>query len=176
MLGKYIQKKRLSARGFTLVELVVVIAVIGFLASVVFAVLADARLDARDKRRIEDLKQVERALHLFANDNNHFPRESDGANGDTATNGTFRTMIQPYLQGTPTDPSGVGSATFHYYYDGAHTCGTKTFAVLFARQMDKPENANYNSFLNTTCSGVLDGEGRGGGEESYNIVVGLSGG
>ena len=164
------------SRGFTLVELIVVIAVIGFLASVVFALLADARLDARDKKRIEDVKQVERALNLYANDNNHFPREAEGANGDTATNNTFLTLIEPYLQGVPIDPVGKGNSTFYYYYDGAHQCGTKTFAVIFVRQMEKPENSNYNSFLNTTCSGVLDGEGRGGGTGSYNIVVGLSGG
>lgn len=169
-------RKRSAASGFTLIELIVVIAIIGFLASVVFAVLADARLDARDKRRIEDLKQLERALHLYANDYQSFPRESDGANGDTATNQTFRTLLEPYLQGIPTDPSGIGNGTFFYYYDGAHTCGGRSYAVLFARYMDKPENANYDSFLATTCSGILDGEGRGGGTESYNIIIGLSGG
>lgn len=164
-----------APRGFTLIELMVVIAIIGFLASSVFAVLADARLDARDKRRIEDVKQLQRALNLYANDHNYFPRESEGANGNTATNATFRSMLEPYLQGIPVDPSG-GNSTFFYYYDGAHTCGGETYAVVFARQMDTPGNANYDSFLNTTCSGVLDGEGRGGGEESYNIIVGLSGG
>lgn len=176
MLNKSRKESAKMMRGFTLIELIVVIAIIGFLASVVFAVLADARLDARDKRRIEDVKQIERALHLFANDNNHFPKESDGANGNTATNSTFQNILAPYLQGTPIDPAGQGDSTFYYYYDGAHQCGSRTFAVLFVRQMDKPENANYSSFLNTTCSGVLDGEGRGGGSDSYNIIVGLSGG
>lgn len=164
------------SRGFTLIELIVVLAVIGFLASIIFVMLTDARLDARDKRRIEDLKQIERALHLYVTDHQHFPKQSEGANGDTATNATFLALIKPYLQGTPIDPAGAGNGTFYYYYDGVHQCGTKTFAVLFARQMEKPENSNYDSFLNTTCSGVLDGEGRGGGTESYNIVVGLSGG
>ena len=42
--------------------------------------------------------------------------------------------------------------------------------------MDKPENANYSEFLSATCGGVLDGEGRGGGTESYNIIMGNSGG
>lgn len=163
-------------RGFTLIELIVVIAIIGMLSSIVFAVLADARLDARDKRRIEDVKQVERALHLYANDHNSFPRESEGVNGDTSTNSTFQNMIDPYLQGTPMDPVGKGDDTFYYYYDGAHTCGIKTYAVLFVRQMEKADNANYDTFLNTTCEGVLDGEGRGGGTQSYNIIVGLSGG
>jgi len=68
------------------------------------------------------------------------------------------------------------SCTFFYYYDGAHQCGGREYAVVFARQMDKPENANYGAFLDSVCSGVLDGEGRGGGVESYNILIGYSGG
>jgi type II secretion system protein G len=165
-----------KARGFTLIELIVVIAIIGFLSSVIFAVLVDARLDARDKRRIEDLRQLERALHLYANDHQHFPRESDGMNGDTAMNNTFRTALAPYLQGIPVDPTGVGNTTFHYYYDGAHECRGLVFAVIFARQMDKTENANYDAFSTVTCGGSVAGEGRGGGTESYNIIVGISGG
>jgi len=167
--------KDTTPRGFTLIELIVVIAIIGFLASIVFAALTDARLDARDKGRIDELKQLEKALNLYANDHNYFPRESEGANGNTATNATFRTMLEPYLQGIPVDPSG-GTDTYFYYYDGAHTCGSKMYAVVFARQMDKPSNANYDEFLSSVCSGALDGEGRGGGTESYNIILGLSGG
>lgn len=156
-------------KGFTIIELLVVIALIGILASIVLTLLNDARLDARDKRRISDIDQIKKALELYYVDNNQYPRESDGANGDVSTNSTFRTLLEPYMSNIPTDPAGQGDSTFHYYYDGSHTCGSRTYAVLFARQMDKPENSNYNDFFNTTCSGVLDGEGRGGGVESYNI-------
>lgn len=165
-----------TTRGFTLVELVVVIAIIGFLASVVLASIAGAQRDARDKRRVADLKQLTTALELYHVDHQTFPRESEGANGNISTNETFQEMLAPYMNAVPLDPAGIGSETFSYYYDGAHQCGTRTYAVIFARQMDLAENANYDAFLNTTCSGVLDGEGRGGGEESYNLIIGLSGG
>jgi general secretion pathway protein G len=165
-----------SDKGFTLIELVVVIAVIGFLSSVVLAVLTDARIDARDKRRVEDLKQLEVALNLYHNDHNAYPKESESANGDVAENAVFGAMLDEYIAAMPVDPSGAGDDTFFYYYDGRHNCGGTFYAVIFARQMDKADNSNYDTFLNTTCAGTLDGEGRGSGTGSYNIIVGNSSG
>lgn len=156
-------------RGFTIIELLIVVAILGILSAVVLSILTDARLDARDKRRVADLEQIVKALELYHVDNRSYPRESEGANGNISTNETFKSLMAPYLSGTLTDPAGLGNDTFFYYYDGSHTCGNRTYAVVFARQMDKPSNANYDDFLSTTCNGVLDGEGRGGGTESYNI-------
>ncbi len=163
-----------AVRGFTLIELLVVIAIMGFLFSIALAALSTAQRDARDKRRVDDLKQLQNALNLYDNDHNMLPRESDGANGNVTTNSVLRAMLKPYISAMPTDPAGAGNSTFYYYYDGNHNCGGKYYAVIFARQMDKPENANYDAFFNTTCTATLDGEGRGGGTESYNIIVGLS--
>lgn len=162
------------ARGFTLVELIVVIAIIGMLFSVVVALFSGAQRDAKDKRRVADLQQLQKALELYHVDHQGFPKESEGANGNTATNATFKNIMAEYLRGTPTDP--INNDTFFYYYDGAHQCGDREYAVIFARQMEDPGNANYDEFFDTTCAGVLDGEGRGGGEGSYNIRVGFSSG
>lgn len=156
-------------KGFTIIELLIVVAIIGLMSSLGLAALTDARLDARDKRRIADLRQIHKALELYFVDNHTFPLESEGANGNIATNETFRNLIEPYVDGNLTDPAANGNNSYYYYYDGSHTCGTRTYAVLFASQMDKAENANYDEFYNITCGGVLDGEGRGGGTESYNI-------
>lgn len=165
-----------SGKGFTLIELLVVISIIGFMASIVLASLVDTRQNARDKGRIDALRQLQTALQLYENDHGFFPREADGANGNVTTNAAFLAMMQPYLQGTVVDPAGAGNATFHYYYDGSAQCGAAKYALVFARQMDKASNANYTEFLNTTCAGILDGEGRGGGTDSYNIRLGRSGG
>lgn len=163
-------------KGFTIVELLVVVAIIGLMASTVLAILSGVQKDARDKKRIEDLTQLEKALELYYTDHQYYPKESAGANGDVSTNVTFLTMIQPYLKGTPRDPVGLADPTFYYYYDGHARCGNSFYAVVFARQMDKSTNANYETFLASACSGVLDGEGRGGGTESYTIRLGESGG
>jgi type II secretion system protein G len=163
-------------RGFTLIELLVVVSIIGFLASAVLAAVSNAQLEAQDKRRMADVRQLESALQLYYTRYNTYPTEASGANGNVSTNTTFKTAIAPYMAGTPVDPTGPSNATFYYYYDGRHNCGGKYYAVIFARQMNKPANSNYSDFLNTTCSGVVDGEGRGGGTQSFNIILGSSGG
>ncbi len=164
-----------ALRAFTLIELIVVIAIIGLLASIVMASLADTRKEALDKRRMEDLRQVKTALELYYTDHRVYPSETDGNNGNIATNATLKAALAPYIKTLPPDPRGVGDATYYYYYDGAHTCGDTDYAYLFARQMAKPANANYAEHLNNVCVGALDGEGRGGGTESYNLRIGISG-
>ena len=51
--------------GFTLLELLVVIAIIGILASMILASLTNAKRNARDTRRISDVKQIGLALQLY---------------------------------------------------------------------------------------------------------------
>lgn len=163
-------------RGFTLIELIVVTAIIGMLFSVVIVILSGAQKDAKDKRRIADMQQLQRALELFYTDHQYYPREgADQANGNTQTNGNFKNLVEPYINASPRDP--VNNSTFYYYYDGRHRCGNRYFAVIFARQMENPDNANYTKTLNETCLGTLDGEGRGSpATGSYNIILGESGG
>ena len=165
-----------TKRGFTLVELIVVIAIIGMLAAIIITVLSGTQLEARDKRRVADLAELRNALNQYANDHGIFPREADGMNGDTATNATFVAALKPYLNGLPHDPVGIGDATYYYYYDGHALCGSTYYAIIFARQMDKATNSNYSEYLNTSCQGTIDGEGRGGGTGSYTLQIGPSGG
>ena len=58
-----------TARGFTLIELMVVIAIIGLLSAAIFSSLSTASQRSRDASRIADIKQVQNALELYAADN-----------------------------------------------------------------------------------------------------------
>lgn len=56
-------------KGFTLVELLVVVAIIGLLAGIATVSVNSTRVRARDARRIADVKQMQNALELYNNAN-----------------------------------------------------------------------------------------------------------
>lgn len=60
-------------KGFTLIELIVVIAIIGTLAGLIVNNLNDARLRARDAKRKQELNSLKTALRLYYNDNQTYP-------------------------------------------------------------------------------------------------------
>lgn len=64
--------------GFTLVELLVVIGVIGALATTIITIINPATQTQRanDARRKSDLAQIQKALELFYNDNGRYPPHS----------------------------------------------------------------------------------------------------
>ena len=69
---------RKQKKGFTLVELLVVISIIGFLSSVVLASLNEARKKARDAVRLSDMHQIKLALQMYYDQYGYFPNSLPG--------------------------------------------------------------------------------------------------
>lgn len=92
-----IKTRNYKNKGFTLVELLVVIAVIGFVSAIVMSSLVGARIKARDANRISDLHQIQNGLELFRNKYKHYPLVL----GDLAT-----TTAEKFMPTVPIDPLG----------------------------------------------------------------------
>jgi len=97
--------------GFTLIELLVVIAIIGGLSALLLPNFMSARERARDTQRKSDLKQIQKALEMYRQDNNVFPAAlpAPGGSSWTSANGLI------YMNKVPSDP--IGPTPYYYSVD-----------------------------------------------------------
>lgn len=114
--------------GFTLVELLVVISLIGILATLVLANLNAARERGRDAARKSDLKNIQTALRLYYNDYGNYPASTtnfeisgcgpSGA-GTCLWGAEFSTNSSVYMNILPADP--LPSTTYRYSFIDSDT-------------------------------------------------------
>ncbi len=81
----------LRSKGFTLVELLVVMSIIGVLAALAVGSFRTAQMRGRDATRKSDLKQISNALELFYADYGKYPSASSGTISACSYNPTLGT-------------------------------------------------------------------------------------
>jgi len=95
-----------SNSGFTLIELMIVIVILGLLATMVMPKILSRPEQARRTKAKVDIKNIETALSLFKSDTGRFPTTSE--NLGVLVNNPGVTGYNPdgYLDEVPTDPWG----------------------------------------------------------------------
>ena len=101
-------KRLRRSRGFTLIELMVVLVIIGVLAALIVPNMLDRADDARVTAARTDVNNLMQALKLYKLDNLRFPSGEQGLQALVAkpTVGVIPPNWRPYLDKLPSDPWG----------------------------------------------------------------------
>ncbi len=149
--------KKSLARGFTLVELLIVMVILGILTTIVASSFSSSQEKARDTRRKNDLNAVAKAIEVYFNDKGNYPPCNSGyidgfSWGDEFidANGTI------YMVKLPQEKT----STRNYYYvtEGGQN---QTYAIYARLENDQDKDIPINGEAYQYYSGTDCGVGSG---------------
>jgi len=143
-------------KGFTLLEILIVIAIMSLLFMAIVIRIGGAKAKARDAQRITDINSIATALVLYSNEYHQYPIY-DGTNG--YPNGITITgsdlfsndlMTAGLISQTPIDPLNQDAAAncnpkgghYYYYYSNGSTY-TLEYCLETRNMVGKNQGYNY---------------------------------
>jgi general secretion pathway protein G len=113
------KQKRNKQQGFTLIELMVVVAILGILATIVMTNVVGKDEQARVTAAKTGLAQISNALEMYKLDNHKYPTTDEGLEALVSKSASAKTFPQGgYLKGSlPKDPWGN---PFQYIVPGSN--------------------------------------------------------
>ena len=171
--------------GFTLIELLVSVAIISILVAIGVLTYNGARAQARDSKRVEDLKSIATALEAYYNQFGKYPDNADSNDvgcwgawdgGNSELNGASDPFLDVLVTGgfmsnTPKEKHTVNQSdtwsqcSYRYIKSGIGTGeSAQAYAVLYAR-LEKPRTVDQER---PACADW--GEGASGDPNGYMIA------
>jgi type II secretion system protein G len=146
-----------AKKGFTLVELIVVMAIIGILATLGFSSYTNSINKSKDARRKADLRSIMTALQLYYNDNGQYPSLGCGINCfvKSSTSGVtpwIPALTSNYIKSLPVDPVNNGtdpwSGGLTYEYGNVSADGQSFDLVAQLEWHKDPDTCQFKAYTN----------------------------
>jgi general secretion pathway protein G len=122
MLNKQLRNRE-GQEGFTLIEMMVVVAIIAVLVAVLVPNFMRARAQAQTTSCMMNLKEIATALELYQTDNDQYPTASKVPVNSTDTN------LFPYVNQVPIDPA-AGAGNYYEYTTTNPASGDATYSIV----------------------------------------------
>lgn len=106
-----------KARGFTLIEIMVVLVILGLLAALVVPSILNRPDQARQVKATQDVRALESALKLYRLDNFRYPTQAQGLAALVRAPTDAGNWQGPYVDNLPEDPWGN---PYRYANPGTH--------------------------------------------------------
>ncbi len=143
-------------KGFTLLELLIVIVIIGILAVIIVPGLASGPQRARDAQRKADMRAVKNALETYYNDQTaggFYPNVA-GASASARYTALGAVLVTGYLPSLPSDPRSGGIAYQYAQKDATSTSSLVIACLENAKDTVVGSTSLYNTQQTITgCSG-----------------------
>lgn len=143
--------------GFTIVELLIVIVVIGILAAITVVAYNGMQQRARDAKRVDDIAQISKALKVWAVETgevfNSIPGEKAASWFSAGATPTLQTFLVSggYLSSSVQDPA--YSHTTYQVYMGSYCTHTDDDRRVLLAKLENPPAQSITEQLGGECPG-----------------------
>lgn len=144
--------KTYTQRGFTIVELLIVIVVIGILAAITIVAYNGVQQRSRDSRRDSDMHTLKTALEMYQVDNATYPGVCSAGDGYGCDVTFLTAALSAYIKSMPTEP--LSTRTQYQYVRGTTSSSYGILVQYEAKPVCKTGVnmvANWWSVSTPTC-------------------------
>lgn len=150
-------------KGFTIVELLIVVVVISILAAITIVAFNGVQQRARDAQRVSDLRNIKGAMLRWSIDNGQ-PVGAMNAGSNGTVTGWFDGVYSPYqsvlqalsgpgyLPAVFHDPTNTKSSPYYAYMVSDCTAGDQTVRIVFAHLEVAPSQTVAQQVGNLGCN------------------------
>lgn len=161
-----ISHKQKTTKGFTLIELMVAMGIVVVMSVIGIAMFTQVRINSRDAKRKQDLRQISVAAELFKQTTGKYPCASTGWQTSAGTwlidncSGSTTNLVPNYINIIPTDPkqntSTPWSSNGYGYYSASTDLGTCKAGQYFVlvTQLENTRDTDRNASKQYTACGI----------------------